>query len=210
MPRTDRFKIWGAPSRGELTVTRGRAETPSRSLRFSASQVCAHALPSRWQRRRASFKAAASSTAWVPGRRAPSCPPPDAFFDVEHADAFGGVELVAAEGEKVQIQPLQVQGVFGEALDGVHVDQELREFPFQGGDQGLVGEDGADLVVDHQKGDEEGVRIHRFQEILHGEMTVGAGLDPLYGVAQLFQWEAAFATEECSTAVVIKVLPFRG
>ena len=79
----------------------------------------------------------------------------EALAEVEGADALGGVELVAAEGEEVNGDFPDVDGHFADGLDGVGVDGEA-VFLGEGGGLG-EGLGDAGLVVHPHEGEEKAV-----------------------------------------------------
>ncbi len=78
----------------------------------------------------------------------------------EDADALGGVQLVAGEGEQIDVGqgPPEVEGKLADRLRGVGVEDDRRVGLLGEARQLLDGEDHAGLVVGVHDGREQGVR----------------------------------------------------
>ena len=97
-------------------------------------------------------------------------PEPDGLLAVQGPDALGGMELVAGEGEHVDIVRLHIHRNVSHSLDGVGVKEDP-PFPAQGPNlpDGL---DGADLVVGEHDSHQAGVLPEGLLQILQPDHTV--------------------------------------
>ena len=95
----------------------------------------------------------------------------DAPADVQRADALGAVELMAGQGEHINVHLFHVDGHVTHRLDGVGVEGDLL-LPTQGADL-FDGLHGADLVVGEHDGDQAGVLSDGVGHVLDGDDPVG-------------------------------------
>jgi hypothetical protein len=90
--------------------------------------------------------------------------------DVEGADALGAVELVAGDGEEVDVHGVDVDGDLADGLGGIGVEEDLA-LAAHAADLG-EGLNDADLVVDGHDGDEDGLGAHGGLEIVEGDEAI--------------------------------------
>ena len=109
----------------------------------------------------------------------------DALAGVQHAGALGAVELVAGEGQHVDVLLLHVDVEVASGLHGVGVEQDTL-FMAHGADLG-DGQDGADLVVGVHNGHQAGVGQDGVSHLLGGDGAGGAHRQQLDLKAFLFQ-----------------------
>ena len=91
------------------------------------------------------------------------------LFHIEGAHPFGGVDLVAADGHQVHVPLHRLEGDFAERLDCVAVDEGIGRFFADAFHRLCHRQDGAHLVVDCHQADQDGVFVHRFQEVFQGD-----------------------------------------
>ena len=89
---------------------------------------------------------------------------------IQCPDALGGVELVARDGQHVDVHGLDVDGRVAGGLHGVGVEEDLL-LAAESADLG-DGLHGADLVVGKHDGDEAGVVPQGVLDILHADHAV--------------------------------------
>ena len=93
--------------------------------------------------------------------------------EVERPHALGRVDLVAAHRQCVDVG--QLNGDPHPRLHRVHMDEGAAVLPLDLGGQALDLVPGADLVVDHHAGHEDGVPVHMRQHLVNVQRTVRAG-----------------------------------
>ncbi len=111
-----------------------------------------------------------------------------AVAEVERTNALGGVDLVPADRQRVDIR--QLDGDAHPRLHRVHMDDGAAVAALDLCRQPLHIVAGADLVIDHHAGDQNGVLAHMLQHGVDVQRAVRTGLDdrdlvPL--LCQLFQ-----------------------
>ena len=104
------------------------------------------------------------------GQQGPGIPDPGA--DVQGADALGGADLMAGEGDEVCPQSFGGEGDFQKALDRVGVEQGFFIDGLQTLGDVCNGIDAAQLVVHHHHGHQRRVRPHRRQNGFGGNVAV--------------------------------------
>ena len=107
------------------------------------------------------------------------------FADEESAGALGAVELVAGQGEHVDVLGVHVDGQMAGGLDGVGVEGDLL-LPADLADLG-DGLDGADLVVGVHDGHQAGLLGDGLGHLLGGNETVFVDVQQGDGKALLLQ-----------------------
>ena len=113
-------------------------------------------------------------------------------LDEERANAFGGVELVAGDGEKIELQGFDVDGNFSGGLHGVGVEVDVGF----GGDAADIGErlDGAEFVVGVHHGDENGFGAEGAAEFV--EVDEAFVIDRKVGDGHAFFFEGLAGIED--------------
>ena len=93
---------------------------------------------------------------------------------VERTDTLGCVDLVAADGHRVDV--VQLDGDAHPRLHGVHMDDGAAVTALDLGGQTLHVVSGAYLVVDHHAGHEDGILVHGIQHLVDVQCAVGLRL----------------------------------
>ena len=109
----------------------------------------------------------------------------DALPGIQHAGALGTVELMAGEGQHIDVLLIDIDVEMTGGLHGVGMEQDTF-FPADRADL-RNGQDGADLVVGVHGGDQAGVEADGVRYLLGGDGADGAHRQQLDLKAFLFQ-----------------------
>ena len=177
-----KFSTSGTALSGLLISTSGKAFSPSRSCWFRARTAVSPALhvlrkaadrsgqPHRVGQVLGAGALLTLLLAAKVGRLERLC---QTVAEVERPHALGRVDLVAAHRQRVDVG--QLDGDPHPRLHRVHMDEGAAVLPLDLGGQALDLVPGADLVVDHHAGHEDGVPVHMRQHLVDVQRTVRRG-----------------------------------